>query len=190
MSCLIKYRVKGSDDDWSYYEDASLQRCQDYLQMCEFAEDIEYQSYVSREKGIIVGIEGLTNEAILIQDLVGFGQEGVPIKLKSLCNSSGIKKHCDSWTQYGAFHKGYYGGYVQFDMKDSTMGVFFVTPKYIRPPEGSNRDFDINEDLDVYITYIAIEGKNIPRNATFINSEYCCSMHEFPHTIKIDRKLF
>lgn len=41
MSCLMKYRVKGTNE-WEIHEDGNERRCLDYLKYLESAEDIEY----------------------------------------------------------------------------------------------------------------------------------------------------
>lgn len=189
MNYLIRYRVKGSNDDWSYYEDSSPTRCTDYVQMCEFAEDIEYELYSPREEDTVYGMETMATDGMLMQDLIEFGTECVPIKLKSLCNSGNLIKHCDSWSRYGAFRGTYHGAYIVIEMKSTNLSVFFITEKYLKPENDISRNFIMDEDLDVYVVYMSTENNMSNRKALFINSEYCCSMHEHPDTEKIREKI-
>ena len=56
MSCIIKYRPKGSSEEWQYYEDGDSQHCTDYLIMREYEKDYEYEIYEFLEDGIIYGV--------------------------------------------------------------------------------------------------------------------------------------
>ena len=56
MRVVMKYRIKDSNDEWEYYEDGDSQRCTDYLIMCDFEEDMEYEIYEFSKDGYIIGV--------------------------------------------------------------------------------------------------------------------------------------
>lgn len=56
MSCIMKYRAKGSGKEWQYYEDRDSQHCIDHLIMKEYEKDYEYEIYEFSEDGVIYGV--------------------------------------------------------------------------------------------------------------------------------------
>lgn len=59
MVCIVKYRKKGSNDDWKYHNDGNERRCVEYLTMLEEDYDIEYEIYSKVESGIVDGLNSL-----------------------------------------------------------------------------------------------------------------------------------
>ena len=55
MGCIMKYRVKSSKEEWSYYEAKDEIHCIDYLIGLESTEDIEYEIYELSSADTIFG---------------------------------------------------------------------------------------------------------------------------------------
>lgn len=56
MSCIMKYRAKGSNKEWAFYEAGDERHCTDYLIDCEFEEDMEYEIYKFSSDGTVHGV--------------------------------------------------------------------------------------------------------------------------------------
>ena len=111
----------------------------------------------------------------LLELLIDYGKEGIPINLKSLFNGFidlprvNIAEKAKVWSEYGAFLCGTFGGYIQMSINDTMYAMFFI------PRDRKNKKDQVinyNENDDVYITFIFKYDESRLSGEVFVNTMY------------------
>lgn len=111
----------------------------------------------------------------LLELLIGYGKEGIPISLKSLFNGFvdlprvDIAEKAKTWSEYGAFLCDTFGGYIQMSINDTMYAMFFI-PRDRK--DKKNQVINYNENDDVYITFIFKYDESRLTGEVFINTMY------------------
>ena len=111
----------------------------------------------------------------LLELLIDYGKEGIPINLKSLFNGFvdlprvNIVEKAKVWSEYGAFLCDTFGGYIQMSINDTMYAMFFI-PRDRK--DKKSQVINYNENDEVYITYIFKYDESRLSGEVFTNTMY------------------